>query len=373
MEAKSVEAISMERRSFLRTGVGATAALAVGTLGSGRALAQGGSDGIRWRAFEVVTRAEIVNPTGPVRVWLPLPLTADTDYFKNLGQTWTGNAKVGRVIREDKYGTSIFFAQWEAGEATPVVEVTMRFATRDRAVDFTRPGDAREDRRVLARYVEATRLMPTDGIVQKTAREITKGQKSDLDKSRALYEWIVDNTFRDPRVRGCGVGDIRAMLESGNLSGKCADLNALYVGLARSVGIPSRDVYGVRVADAAEFKSLGKSGDITRAQHCRAESYLTGFGWVPVDPADVRKVVLEERGGLPLTDPTVLKARGKLFGQWEMNWLAYNYAHDVKLPGSTGDAVGFFMYPQTEVNDERRDSLDPDAFIYKMTARELAA
>ena len=363
----------MRRRAFLRTGLAASVALAAGTVGRGAPSRRAASEGTRWRAFEVVTRAEILNPTGTVRTWLPLPLTADTDYFKNLGQTWTGNAKVGRVVREDKYGAGIFHAEWEAGETAPVVEVTTRFATRDRAVDLSRPADVREDRRVLARYLEPTRLMPTDGIVQKTAREITKGQKSDLDKARALYEWIVDNTFRDPKVRGCGIGDIRAMLESGNLSGKCADLNALYVGLARSVGIPSRDVYGVRVADSAEFKSLGKSGEITKAQHCRAESYLTGFGWVPVDPADVRKVVLEERGGLPLTDPAVLKARAKLFGQWEMNWLAYNYAHDIKLPGSTGDALGFFMYPQAEVNGERRDSLDPDSFRYKLTARELGA
>ena len=362
----------MERRAFLRTSLGASAALAAGTLGGRPALAQSAGDGTRWRAFEVITRAEILAPTGPVRVWLPVSLTADTDYFKNLGQSWTGNAKSSRLVREDRYGAGIFQAEWEAGEAAPVVEMTMRFATRDRAVDFSRPTGAREDKRLLARYLEPTRLMPTDGLVQKTAREITRAQRSDLDKSRALYEWIVDNTFRDPKVRGCGVGDIRAMLESGNLSGKCADLNALYVGLARSVGIPSRDVYGVRVADSTEFKSLGKSGDITRAQHCRAESYLTGFGWVPVDPADVRKVVLEERGGLSLSDPTVLKARAKLFGQWEKNWLAYNYAHDVKLPGSTGDAVGFFMYPQAEVRGERHDSLDPDSFRYKMTARELA-
>src|SRR4029453_8465046 len=308
----------MERRAFLRTALGVSAALTVGAAGARRALAQAASDGTRWRAFEVVTRAEIVSPTGTVLTWLPLPLTADTAYFKSLAHTWTGNAKGGRVVREDKYGAGVFFAEWEAGEAAPVVEVTVRFATRDRAVDFTRPSDAREDKRGLARYLEPTRLMPTDGIVQKTAREITKGQKSDLDKSRALYEWIVENTFRDPKVRGCGVGDIRAMLESGNLSGKCADLNALYVGLARSVGIPSRDVHGVRVADSTEFKSLGKSGDITRAQHRRGGSYLAGFGWVPVAPADVRKVVLEERGGLPLTDPTVAKARAKLFGQWEM-------------------------------------------------------
>ena len=85
------------------------------------------------------------------------------------------------------------------------------------------------------------------------------------------------------------------------------------------------------------FKSLGKSGDISKAQHCRAEVFLSGYGWVPVDPADVRKVVLEEKaGGIALTDPQAQKARGKLFGAWEMNWLAYNYAHDLKLPSSTG-------------------------------------
>lgn len=64
---------------------------------------------------------------------------------------------------------------------------------------------------------------------------------------------------------------IKAMLETGDLTGKCADLNALFVGLARASGRPARDVYGIRVADSRfGYKSLGKSGEITRAQHCRA-------------------------------------------------------------------------------------------------------
>ncbi len=107
------------------------------------------------------------------------------------------------------------------------------------------------------------------------------------------------------------------MLESGYLGGKCADLNALYVGLARAAGLPARDVYGVRVANSAEFKSLGRADDITGAQHCRAEVYLNGYGWLPVDPADVRKVVLEENlpgAQLALDDPKVKRARAKLFG-----------------------------------------------------------
>ena len=364
----------MNRRAFLKTGIGAGAAAVGGMSLSGRAAAAG-SDAVKWRAFEVVTRAEVANSTGPTRVWLPLPLQPDTDYHKSLGQTWTGNATVSRVYRDERYGAAIFYAEWPATENAPVVEVTSRFATRDRMVDVTKPATSPvpEDRATLAQYRESSRLVRTDGIVKETSQQITKGIANDVEKARAIYEWIVENTFRDPKVRGCGVGDIRSMLETGNLGGKCADLNALFVGLARAAGLPARDVYGARVADSAEFKCLGKSGDITKAQHCRAEFYASSLGWVPVDPADVRKVVLEERGGIPLDDPTTKKARVKLFGQWEMNWLGFNYAHDVKLVNSKEEPLGFLMYPQAETGDGRKDSLDPDAFKYKMTSRELDA
>src|SRR5712664_3366096 len=103
-------------------------------------------------------------------------------------------------------------AEWPAGEKTPVIEITSRFAARDRAVDLSRPPvkAVREDRAVLARYLEPTKLIPTDGVVLETAQGITQGIASDADKARALYEWIVENTFRDPKVRGCGLADIRS-------------------------------------------------------------------------------------------------------------------------------------------------------------------
>jgi transglutaminase-like putative cysteine protease len=258
-----------------------------------------------------------------------------------------------------------------------VLETVTRFSTRDRAADVRAPSDAvvlaEADR---AKYLAATELLPTDGIVRKTAQDITKNSRNDLERAHAVYEWIVENTQRDPKVRGCGVGDIKTMLETNNLGGKCGDLNALFVGLMRSVGVPSRDVYGIRVADSRlGYKSLGKAGDITKAQHCRAEFWLAGYGWVPVDPADVRKVVLEENGGLPLSDAKVEAARKRLFGSWEMNWLAYNYAHDVRLPGAARGPVGFFMYPNAEVAEmgrvSRIDSLDPENFRYTITAREI--
>src|SRR5258708_14941961 len=107
------------------------------------------------------------------------------------------------------------------------------------------------------------------------------------------------------------------MMKTGKLKGKCADLNALYVGLARSVGLPARDLYGIRVVPSEfGFKALGAgSTNVTKAQHCRAEVWLSNSGWTPVDPADVRKVVLEEPPtNLSLADLKVMAARKALFG-----------------------------------------------------------
>jgi len=359
----------MDRRAFLRT----TALASAASFARLPKVWAASTVDNRWRGFEVTTRVEILTPSGVTRAWIPLPLVEETDYHKSLGRSWSGNAASANAVRDARYGADFVVAEWPAG-ATPVLEVVSRIATRDRQVDLSAPGGTpAESPAILRRYLEPTELIRTDGIVESTAREITKTAGTDVEKARALYEWIVENTFRDAKVRGCGLGDIKTMLETKNLGGKCADLNALFVGFARSLGIPARDVYGIRVADSADFKSLGRSGDITKAQHCRAEFYAAGRGWVPVDPADVRKVVLEEKaGGLPLDDPQVVKARAKLFGAWEMNWLAYNYAHDLALPGSTGVPVAFLMYPQAETGAVRLDCLDPDTFRYTIKSREIA-
>jgi transglutaminase-like putative cysteine protease len=357
----------MERRAFLKAGV--STAIMAGIPRRARAAAPDG-----WRTFEVTAAVQPVGGSGVTRVWIPLPLTAETDYFRRIGADgWTGNASVTRVYRDETYDAAFLYAEWPEQEQAPLVEVVSRFATRDRAVDVARPPATAptESAAELKKYLEPTRFIPTDGLVLETSREITQAARTDMDKARAIYEWIVDNTFRDPKVRGCGLGDIKTMLETRYFGGKCADLNALFVGLARAAGIPARDVYGVRVADSREFKSLGKSGDISRAQHCRAEFYEATFGWIPVDPADVRKVVLEEGPGLTINDPVARRARAKLFGQWEMNYLAYNRAHDVKLPNSAGAPVPFLMYPQGETAEGRKDSVEPTTFKYQLTSREL--
>jgi transglutaminase-like putative cysteine protease len=347
--------------------------LALPALGSLRA--EGAAPG-GWRTFEVTTRVEILRPSGPTRVWLPAGLTGQTPFQKTLSNRFHAEGGTAKIVEATADRLALVAAQFPAG-VKPVLTLTSRVATKDYAVDLAAPGKpAKADRAELEYFRRSTKLLPTDGIVKTTALQITAGAKTDLERARAIYEWIVENTFRDPKVRGCGIGDIRYMLESRNLSGKCADLNALYVGLARAAGLAARDVYGVRIAKSElGYKSLGTSSEnVTKAQHCRAEVYLDDYGWVPVDPADVRKVVLEEQpGNRPLDDEMVRKARARLFGSWEMNWMAYNFGHDVALPGSDGPRVGFLMYPQAETVAERLDCHDPDAFQYDIASKEIPA
>ncbi len=327
-----------------------------------------------WRG--VVLTATVEPTRGATRAWIPLPTFEAAEWQRPGSVTWTGNARVAERVRDPRYGAEMLRVEWPASEKAPTIEVTAQVEVRDRAVvpgqgNAAPLGDAER-----ALNLAATELLSTDGLVRDTARDIVKGKGSDVDKARAIYDWVVENTFRNPSTLGCGVGDITTMIRTGNLNGKCADLNALFVGLARSVGLPARDVYGIRVLPSQfGFKALGAgSATVTRAQHCRAEVWLPGSGWTPVDPADVRKVVLEEPpGNLAMTDPKVVAARRALFGSWEGNWVAFNTAHDLRLPGSKEPAIPFLMYPQAETRDGFLDPLDPDAFRYRIAARELTA
>ena len=360
----------MNRRTFLQTALVAPLIAGLSTSRIAAAVVRCED----WRTYEVVTTLEIANPSGVTRAWVPLPYTEQTDWHTPMNIAWNGNGQV-KVVTEPKYGAKMLYVKWQANKKAPQLEVICHFATRNRAVDFSKPmpdtpGLTRAE---LKLYTEPTELIPTDGIVRETAREIIRRSKTDIEKAHAIYAWIVDNAFRDPKVRGCGWGDIKTMLQTRYFGGKCGDLNALFVGLARSVGVAARDIYGVRVAPSQwGYKSLGlSSADASKGQHCRAEFFAQGIGWVPVDPADVLKVVLEEPpGNLHRNDPKVVAVRRKLFGAWEMNWLAYNTAHDVVLPDSQ-TKIPYLMYPNGETNGIALDQLDPDHFKYTISARQI--
>src|SRR3989442_15543057 len=193
----------------------------------------------------------------------------------------------------------MLYAEFARDEPAPVVELTSRFQTQDRAVDWSKKVAAEEDPALLKFWTNPTDVMPTDGIVRETAFEVTKGKATDVEKVKAVYDWILATTYREPKVRGCGVGDIKAMLETRNFGGKCGDINALFVGLVRSVGVAARDIYGIRVAPSVfGYKALGAGGaNISKAQHFPAQGFPKDYGWGAIEPSDVPQMGRGEASG----------------------------------------------------------------------------
>lgn len=394
----SNKGIIMDRRAFLR--LGAALPVSVGAAGilpahaaTPPSASSGALPGVRagdvqsasgWRVYEMTTEVTLPPSAAPARIWLPVTAQQVGDYQRTLATEWNAPGALTRAATVSGYDVRMVAVEWpSAPDGGPLkASLLNKVAIRDRDVDLgaaPSPRAPRESAATLREYLRPTQLMPTDGIVRDTALKITAGLDDDMTRARAIYQWVVDNTCREASVRGCGTGDVVAMLNhtvktGGIMNGKCADINGLFVALSRAAGIPARDAYGVRVdTSALGFKALGKAGDISKAQHCRSEFYTAGYGWIPADPADVRKVALEEvPGGLPMTDSKVRAARAMLLGAWEGNWVVYNHGHDVSLPGGTLAPVPFLMYPNGQTVAGTLDSLDPDKFGYRISSKRVA-
>lgn len=308
---------------------------------------------------EAIKRVELVQEFNPkssddrIELWIPTP-TEDVSYQKVISREFSGNATRIRLEKQSSYQIPVIYVLWE-NVKSPYLKISNIIEVQDRRGPTLTQADA-------SAFLQATDHVQTDGIVKATALKITKGLKDNDKKARAIYDWIVDNTVRDPNTRGCGMGDVKSLLEVGNFSGKCADLNSLFVGLARASGIPAREVWGLRVGQSEFSKSLGKEGDVSKSQHCRAEYFSKrAGGWVPVDPADIRKVILEE--GLNITDKKIKDLREKFYGFWEGNWVSFNWGRDFEMPGYP-KKINYFMYPLLLSAKTELDGVDPVELAY---------
>lgn len=292
------------------------------------------------------------------KLWIPYPVS---DQNQEIGQIRIdGDFTESAVYTDRKFGTPMLFARWDKGAKSRKLYFSFA-ASRDEVVRRDFPAlEAAWDSADYALYLAPTSLGPTDGMVGKLAEQITAGKKTVLAKARAIYDWTCENMYRDPDSRGCGPGDVCTLLDKPG--GKCADIHSVYVALARAAGVPSREVFGIR-----QGKKDGQ--DITGWQHCWAEFYLPGYGWVPVDPADVRKLMLKQ--DLKLSDPKTAELRDYFWGGIDPYRVKLATGRDLTLaPAQQGAAVNYLMYPFAQVGDKTLDWLDPATFKYRITYRQ---
>ena len=199
----------MNRRDFLRSTGTVSAALAFPLgKGKGRPFARTRAAG-GWRSFDVTTHVEVLKPSGTTRIWVPAALVRETPYQMTLANTFDAAGGTAKLVERAADSLGIIAAEFPAG-VTPIVTLTSRIATQDYAVDLSAPGSARSERRAeLQHFLRPTKLLPTDGIVQATAAEITRAAETDVDKARARlfgsWEMNWNGLQLRPRRRAAGL------------------------------------------------------------------------------------------------------------------------------------------------------------------------
>ncbi|MFN3739220.1 MAG: transglutaminase-like domain-containing protein [Thermodesulfovibrionales bacterium] len=312
------------------------------------------------RAVEIINEFKLNVPESAkhVRLWIPYPMSDENQDIYDVHII--GNFSYSSIYREAKYGNTILYAEWKEPVSERILKYTFKVKRKEQITRNFPKKELNFSRKEMEKYLRPAKFLPIDGKVKDYAEKITEDKTTVLQKATAIYDWIVENMHRDPNVKGCGFGEVERLLET--RGGKCADIHSVFVALARASGIPAREVFGIRIPK-------GKEGDMTKAQHCWAEFYLPGYGWVVVDPADVRKAILEQKLTLDQARPL----REYYFGAVDENRIAFGTGRDIILnPEQKGEPLNYFMYPYAEVDGK---PLNEDLYGfnigYKISFREL--
>jgi transglutaminase-like putative cysteine protease len=292
------------------------------------------------------------------KLWIPYPVTDRNQKVSDISVS--GDFASSAVYTEATYGTPMLYAQWPANSKSRKLSFTFavdRKEIRQASLPAREPKWNRAD---YAEYLKPTSLGPIDGEVKKLAESITRGKKTILAKARAIYDWCCSNMYRDPNTVGCGKGDVCALLQKPG--GKCTDISSVYIALCRAAGVPAREVFSIRLGKKAEE-------DITTYQHCWAEFFLPGYGWVTADPADVRKAMLVEK--LELNNSKAQEYREYFWGGIDSYRVVLAVGRDLILnPPQAGAPLNTFGYPYAEVGGKVIDFYQPKNFIYTYSFKE---
>ena len=363
----------MKRRTFLKSAVAlSTAALVNPSFVF--ATQESNPFGItsKPRKFSVKNSYELKPSDEISQLWIPLP--KDENYHKVIDFAYKGNFTEAKVVKND-YDTRVLYVKWEKGSTKKELEVNFDVIMQERTTDFSKATSNTNYPEEIKVYLQETSHIPVTTGLQKYVKDIIKDSKTSLQKAQAIYDWTVTTMYRDESVKGCGIGDAKKSLEEKIYGGKCTDISSVFVCLLRNAGIPAKETFGIRVGQSKISNACGKADEkgfatITGAQHCRAEFYIDGLGWVPADPADVTKVRLAEK--LTNEDKKVQDVKKYFFGSWEMNWVAFNSARDFILtPKPTQFPLNMLGYPYAEIGEDTLDYYDAKTFTYTYISQEI--
>ena len=295
------------------------------------------------RAFfveERITLKSLPKDKSNMRVWIPYPVS---DNWQTISDFKLESPFDADLVTEKEYGNKIIYLTSEQDFSDEnTLEVLLRFKVNRKEYDTSLgPEVSYND---VSHFLKPNRLVPVNEEIKALATKITYEKDSDLEKVRAIYDFIIDElTYSkdDPSV--CGIGDSLLTMEV--KKGICTDYHSLFISLVRSLEIPAKFEIGFPIPAGVEQHTR-------KGYHCWAKFYLEDKGWIPVDISEADK------------HP---EKRDYFFGHIDENRVHFATGRDVKLKyAKNKEPLNFFIYPYVELNDSQFYNID-----FEISFREL--
>lgn len=208
-----------------------------------------------------------------VQVWLPMPMSTSLQEVGNPGIAPASTAV--RYATDTPYSTRfLIFDLAPPPEGGSTAPVTVSFIVLRKGYRGTAPLTGQGSRVPAERWLAADPRTPVDGKVADAARSAVGDATDPVIQAKRLYDALMAGVKLDPSGESWGAGDGASVLDV--KAGGPRDLVALFVGEARSAGIPARYVSGFVLPPAEKEGSLIQD-------EAWAEIKLEGKGWLPVD------------------------------------------------------------------------------------------
>jgi transglutaminase-like putative cysteine protease len=290
--------------------------------------------------YEFTVRA--VDPGKPLRVWIPLAHTSEFQTVRVVSQN--GDIPLQQE-RDRRSGNEMLYAETKSADKAEykfAVEydivrrehVALSEAERKASEEAPGPPMAVVKQASFKQYLAPDKLVPVTGLPAEIAAKTVAGRTGDLQKARALYDYVLANMKYDKSGSGWGHGDTLWACDAKR--GNCTDFHALFISMARSQGIPARFEIGFPIPrDKHESEIPG--------YHCWAEFYSSTKGWVPVDISEAWKD----------------KSRSEyFFGAHDVNRVGFSMGRDIVLtPAQAGEPLNYFVYPYVELDGKKYENV----------------
>lgn len=271
-------------------------------------------------SFEFVYSAKIPLIEESASLWIPV---ATSDAFQEVELIDIGAPISGQTITDRDFGNQLLY--FKLGKKETGSEIVLRYQVKRRE---KAPYVAYEVE--LANYLRPERLTPFHLEFKRLAEKAIGSKMGQREKARALYEHVIGRMRYDKSGIGWGRGD--ALYACDVKTGNCTDFHAYFIGLSRSVGIPTRFSMGATIPAEKDEGPVG-------GYHCWAEFYADGK-WFPIDISEAWKV------------PSLADY---YFGHHPANRIEFTRGRDlIVTPSPSSGPINFLIYPILEMQGKEQ-------------------